>query len=69
MAPTRPLAWEFPYAMGTALEKKKKRKKKEMVRTNLHALLLIPEGKDFQFLSVNDDAIAVDFLCPLLMLR
>ena len=25
----RPLAWELPYAMGAALEKRQKRKKKE----------------------------------------
>jgi len=29
IAPTRPLAWEAPYAMGVALEKAKKPKKKK----------------------------------------
>ena len=29
-APIRPLTWEPPYAMGTALEKTKKKKKKKI---------------------------------------
>ena len=29
-APIRPLAWEPPYAVGVALEKTKKKKKKEL---------------------------------------
>ena len=28
IAPIRPLAWEFPYAMSSALKKAKKKKKK-----------------------------------------
>ena len=28
-APTQPLAWELPYAMGLALKSKKKKKKKK----------------------------------------
>ena len=37
-APIRPLAWEPPYAMGAALEKAKKKKKKEgvLASNNLH---------------------------------
>ena len=30
-APIRPLAWEPPYAAGAALEKAKKKRKKEML--------------------------------------
>ena len=29
-APIRPLAWEFPYAIGAALKRKKEKKKKEV---------------------------------------
>ena len=31
-APIRPLAWEPPYAMGVAIEKPKKLKKKNIIR-------------------------------------
>ena len=36
-APTRPLAWEAPYAMGAALEKPKKKRERERGRENLTA--------------------------------
>ena len=29
VAPIRPLAWELPYATGTALKKKKKKRERE----------------------------------------
>ena len=32
IAPTRPLAWEHPYASGTALKRQKKKKKKKKER-------------------------------------
>ena len=36
IAPIRPLAWEPPYAAGTALEKAKRQKKKKEVRSSRH---------------------------------
>ena len=39
IAPMRPLAWEFPYAMGAALKRKKKKrekKRKERKKTLFH---------------------------------
>ena len=38
-APIRPLAWEFPYAMGEALKKPKKKKKKKRKEKNLNNVL------------------------------
>ena len=40
IAPIRPLAWEPPYAMGTALEKAKKQKNKYTYKCNkIHKVL------------------------------
>ena len=44
-APTRPLAWEPPYAVGTALEKAKRQKKKKRRTQIFHVLLAIVYGR------------------------
>ena len=36
VAPIRPLAWDPPYAVGTALKGKKKKKKKKKKVSNKH---------------------------------
>ena len=36
----RPLAWEPPYAMGVALEKTKKKQRKETVGADMHSSFL-----------------------------
>ena len=39
-APTGPLAWELPYATGTALKRKKRRRKKRWNHVNMFFYLL-----------------------------
>ena len=43
--PIGPLAWELPYAMRVALEDRKKKKKKSVVKTPEMASLLLPLPK------------------------
>ena len=48
-APIRPLAWEPPYAVGVALEKAKRQKKKENIILFFLASLLLVSASVFCF--------------------
>ena len=47
-APIRPLAWEPPYAMGVAVEKDKKTKKKKNTCTPMFTVALFTIAKTWQ---------------------